>query len=93
MSIIKHAKGIITSYRRGRHRVHPTQVLCKFSGFDDAASAAKLIGHEMEWISEHGTSIKGKITRTHGDNGVVRVQLLGKGLPGQAIGTGITIVK
>ena len=92
-TIIK-ARGVIMSFRRGRSRTHETQVLCKFSGFNDAKAASKLIGHEMEWVSPMGTAIRGNITKTHGVKGVVRVQLTrNNGLPGQSLGNLVTIVK
>ena len=92
-TIVK-ARGVIMSFRRGRARTHETQVLCKFTGFDDAKSASKLIGHEMEWTSPMGIAIRGRITKTHGIKGVVRVQLSrGHALPGQSLGNIVTIVK
>ncbi len=91
---IINSRGVIMSFRRGRSRTHETQVLCKFSGFDDAKAASKLIGHEMEWVSNSGTPIRGKITKTHGVKGVVRVQLSrGNALPGQSLGTLVTSIK
>lgn len=92
-NIIKGTPGIITSYRRGKHRIHPTQILCKFDDFDTDKAASTLIGHEIEWLSETGRSIRGKVTRVHGKKGVVRVKLHNKGVPGQAIGTKVTIIK
>nr|MDO8110300.1 50S ribosomal protein L35ae [Candidatus Sigynarchaeota archaeon] len=91
-TIIK-THGVITSFRRGRSRQHETQILCKFDGYDNAKTASKLIGHELEWVSPTGLPIRGKITRTHGIKGVVRVQLGEKGMPGQAIGHPVTIIK
>jgi ribosomal protein L35AE/L33A len=92
-TIIK-ARGVIMSFRRGRSRTHETQVLCKFTGFDDAKAASKLIGHEMQWMSPMGTAIRGTITKTHGVKGVVRIQLVrGGGLPGQSLGNLVTIIK
>ncbi|MHA1684730.1 MAG: 50S ribosomal protein L35ae [Promethearchaeota archaeon] len=90
--LVKNSTGYITSYRRSKTRIHPTQILVKIDGFDDKSAASKLIGHDVEWISETGTRIRGTITRFHGGNGVVRVHLHDKGVPGQAIGGKITIV-
>ena len=92
-NIIKGTSGIITSYRRGMHRMHPSQILCKFDDFDTYKTASKLIGHEIEWMSETGKSIRGKVTRVHGKKGVVRVQMKNKGVPGQAIGAKVIIIK
>nr|MDO8117814.1 50S ribosomal protein L35ae [Candidatus Sigynarchaeota archaeon] len=91
--MIINSPGIITSYRRGRHRIYPQQLLCKFQGFDSDKEASQLIGHEMEWISNNGASYRGTITRVHGRKGVVRVQLSTKGVPGDAIGQDIKIIK
>ena len=93
MATIINAKGIITSYRRSRHKIHPTQILCKFNGFDSNTNASQLIGHELAWTSKTGKLIRGKITKTHGKNGVVRVKLIDQGIPGQAIGDQVKIVK
>ena len=86
-------RGIIMSFRRGRARTHETQILCKFNEYDNANEASKLIGHEMEWVTPTGAAIRGKITRTHGVKGVVRIQLTGRGMPGQALGHLVTIIK
>ncbi len=91
--MIINSVGIITSYRRGRHRIYPQQILCKFQGFDSDKDASQLIGHQIEWFSKTGISHRGTITRVHGRKGVVRVQLASKGLPGDAIGQDIKIVK
>jgi ribosomal protein L35AE/L33A len=93
MSQIVNARGIVTSFRRGRSRTHEGQILCKIDGFDNRKTAALLIGHEVEWTSPTGVGIRGKITRTHGVKGCVRVRLESKGLPGNAIGQSVSIVK
>ncbi|MBN2150533.1 MAG: 50S ribosomal protein L35ae [Candidatus Lokiarchaeota archaeon] len=87
------SKGVITSFKRGRSRVHESTILCKIDGFDDRKAAAALIGHWVEWTSETGIKIRAKITRTHGIKGVVRAHLPGKGIPGSALGSPIVVVK
>ncbi|MHA1787875.1 MAG: 50S ribosomal protein L35ae [Candidatus Helarchaeota archaeon] len=89
VDIIKGKKGIITSYRRGRHTQYNRQMLVKFE-YNSANEAAKLIGKEVIWETKTGKYIKGKIVRTHGKNGVVRV-LFKKGLPGESLGTVVKI--
>ena len=42
------------------------------------------------WKSKAGKIIKGKIAAAHGNNGIVRA-IFEKGLPGQAITTGVEI--
>jgi large subunit ribosomal protein L35Ae len=87
------SKGTITSFKRGRSRVHESIILCKIDGFDNRKTAALLIGHEVEWTSETGSRIRAKITRTHGVKGVVRAHIADKGIPGKAIGSPIVVVK
>ena len=58
--------------------------------YNSDKEAAKLIGKKVIWITKTGKYIIGKITRTHGRNGVVRVRF-NKGLPGDAIGTTVII--
>ncbi|MHA1270447.1 MAG: 50S ribosomal protein L35ae [Candidatus Helarchaeota archaeon] len=89
VDIIKGKKGIITSYRRGRHTQRNKQMLIKFE-YNSANEAAKLIGRRVIWETKTGKYIVGKITRTHGKNGVVRVRFE-KGLPGDSIGTTVKI--
>ena len=87
--IIKGQKGLITSYRRGRHTVKNKQMLIKFA-YDSDKEAAKLIGKEVIWETKTGKFIPGKIVRTHGKKGIVRVRFE-KGLPGESIGTNVII--
>jgi ribosomal protein L35AE/L33A len=93
MSTIIQSKGVITSFKRGRARVHESIILCKIDGFDNRKAAAALIGHWVEWTSETGIKIRAKITRVHGVNGCVRAHLQDKGIPGKAIGSPIIVVK
>ena len=46
--------------------------------------AAKFIGKNVEWKSSGGKVIKGKISASHGNKGLVRA-IFEKGLPGQAL--------
>ncbi len=78
-------KGIIVSYRRGRHTQTPDQVLVKVGGVIDVSKAHELLGKKVELNISGKTQMIGKIFATHGNNGVVRVRFK-KGVPGQAIG-------
>ena len=55
--------------------------------------ANKLIGRTVVWSSSSGKEIKGKISRAHGNNGAVRAHFKKKGVPGQALGQRIMIIK
>ena len=89
IEILKGKKGIITSYRRGRHTQRNKQMLIKFE-YDSDKTASKLIGKQVIWETKTGKYIKGKITRTHGKKGVLRARFE-KGLPGDSIGTTVRI--
>ena len=55
--------------------------------------ANKLTGRTVVWVSGSGKELKGVITRAHGNNGAVRALFKKAGLPGQALGTRIKIIK
>jgi len=83
-------KGKVIQFRRGRHIIHERHFLIEVNGVDNREKASKLVGKEVEWKSPAGKIIKGKISASHGSNGVVRA-IFEKGLPGQAITTEVEI--
>ncbi len=83
-------KGKVIQFRRGRHTVHEKHFLIEVEGVDSREKAGKLVGKEVEWKSPAGKIIKGKISSAHGNKGVVRA-IFEKGLPGQAVTTGVEI--
>ncbi|MEM2142951.1 MAG: 50S ribosomal protein L35ae [Candidatus Thorarchaeota archaeon] len=87
---LKGRRGVVTSYRRGKHMQHPNQVLLMFNGIETREQAAALIGKEVKWISENGREFIGKILFPHGSKGVVRAKFR-TNLPGQSIGTPVYI--
>jgi len=80
----------VIQFRRGRHTVHERHMLIEIEGADNKEKASKFIGKEVEWKSPAGKVIKGKISGTHGNKGVVRA-IFEKGLPGQAVTTAVEI--
>jgi len=80
----------VIQFRRGRHTVHEKHMLIEIEGADNKEKASKFIGKEVEWKSPAGKVIKGKISATHGNKGVVRA-IFEKGLPGQAVTTNVEI--
>lgn len=82
-------KAIIVSYRRGRHTQRYRQGILKIEGVDSREKAKEFIGKEVELTFSKAT-IKGRITRAHGNNGKLIV-LFEKGMPGQAIGKEVKI--
>ncbi len=86
-------EGIIANYRTGRHTVHPKHCILVFPGITSRKEANKLIGRTVVWYTSSGRELKGKITRAHGNNGAVRAHFKKKGVPGQALGQKIKIIK
>lgn len=85
--------GWIVNFRQSKKIIHPRFVILNFQGFTNRKEAHKLLGHTVAWESSTGKLIKGKITRVHGNSGAVCAHFTDKGLPGQAFGTHIKIVK
>jgi len=84
------AKGIITSFRRGRHTYKPRHFIIRIVGIEDKDNAEKYINKAVEWKSPAGKIIKGVIKALHGNKGLVRA-IFEKGLPGQAVNTEVEI--
>jgi len=83
-------KGVFVSYRRGKHTLRNKQVLIKMKGIDDRKEVARFIGWQVTWTSPTGNLLRGRIVGVHGRRGVVRARFK-KGLPGQALGSELTI--
>jgi large subunit ribosomal protein L35Ae len=83
-------KGVFMIYRRGKHTQRNKQVLIKMKGIDDRKAAARFIGQQVTWTSPTGNPLMGRIVGVHGRRGVVRARFK-KGLPGQALGSELTI--
>ena len=78
-------KAKIIQFRRGRHRIHERHYLIDV-GVKNREEAGKFVGKQVSWKSpgKLAKEIKGKISSTHGNNGLVRA-IFETGLPGQAI--------
>lgn len=88
--VLKGRRGVVASYRRGKHLIHPNQVILVVDGIESRAQAAALIGRKVKWVSETGREFLGKVLGLHGNSGAVRAKFK-PNLPGQAIGTQIVI--
>lgn len=82
-------KGKVIQFRIGRHTVHEKHFILDV-GAKNREEADKLKGKEVLWKSPAGKTIKGKISSAHGSKGLVRA-IFEKGLPGQAISTGVEV--
>jgi len=82
-------KAKVVSFRRSLKHIHKRHFILDV-GTKDKENAVKLVGKEVEWKSPAGKVIKGKISGSHGNNGLVRA-IFEKGLPGQAINTDVEV--
>jgi large subunit ribosomal protein L35Ae len=85
-------KATVVQFRRGRKTFKPKHFLIEIEGSDSREAAAEFVGKEAVWTSpgKLAKKITGKITSAHGNGGVVRA-IFEKGLPGQAIGTEVSL--
>ncbi len=85
-------RGKVVQFRRGRHTIHKRHFLIEIPEIASRKDAEKLVGKTVEWVSpgKLKKTIKGKVSGAHGSKGVVRA-IFEKGLPGQAITTGVEI--
>jgi len=83
-------KGIVVQFRRSRKKIHERHFLLDF-GMKNKEEAEKLKGKEVVWKSNAGKVIKGEISGSHGNKGLVRARFE-KGLPGQALTTEVEVM-
>lgn len=81
----------VISYRRGRRTQNTRQMVLYPKDVKSKDDAEKLIGKTVEWTTESGKKMTGKVSKAHGCKGAVLAQF-DPGLPGQAIGTCAKIV-
>ncbi len=84
-------KGVVLSYRRGKHKQQTNQVLLRFEGISTKEQASAIIARKVRWVSENGREFLGTILGPHGKSGAVRAKF-NTNLPGQAIGTPVHIL-
>lgn len=82
-------EAIVMNFRRGKHHVHPYQMILKVA--DSAEEAEKTIGKTVTWTSPSGKLVNGKISALHGRKGNVRAIFGEKGLPGQVLGQRVKV--
>jgi large subunit ribosomal protein L35Ae len=83
--------GRIVNYRIGIRTQLSRECLIQFTDVVSAAQAGQLVGQKVLWKGENKKHI-GKIVGFHGKNGVVRVKFK-KGVPGQALGATVELVR
>ena len=83
-------KGIIASFRRGRHVQTNNHMIIYVEGIKTKTETKPLLGKSVKWKSETGKEFIGKIASAHGNKGALRV-IFEKGLPGQSLGHKVDI--
>ena len=84
-------EGTLVNYRRGRQTMRGNQMIVRVDGYETRAKAAQLIGKRVLWHTPAKKEIAGKVVGVHGNSGAVRARF-NRGMPGQAIGTKVTIL-
>ncbi|MDP2926133.1 MAG: 50S ribosomal protein L35ae [Nanoarchaeota archaeon] len=82
-------KGKVIQFRRGLKRIHEKHFILDV-GAKSKEDAKKFAGKEVVWTSPSGKKLKGKISDSHGNKGLVRA-IFEIGLPGQARNTEVVI--
>lgn len=82
-------KGKVIQFRRGRGVIHERHFLIDV-GAKSREDAGKFTGKSVEWKSPAGKIIRGKISASHGNKGLVRA-IFERGLPGQAVTTEVNV--
>ncbi|MFT4309700.1 MAG: 50S ribosomal protein L35ae [Candidatus Woesearchaeota archaeon] len=85
-------EAVIASYRRGRHTQDTSQVILIVNDVDNRDAASRMVGRKVLWKTTSGKELHGEIVSAHGSKGAVRASMKNP-LPGQAIGTKISILK
>jgi ribosomal protein L35AE/L33A len=86
-------EGVFCNYQSNRHGHQLKHSIIKFPGVETRKDSYKLIGKIVGWTSVSGKVLKGRIAHPHGKNGAVVAIFTKAGLPGQAIGEKIVILK
>lgn len=97
--IIVYVKGKHVSYQRSKNVTNPNTSLIKIEGVADKDAAKFYLGKRVAYVYKasnevRGTKIRcmwGKITRAHGNNGLVRAQFKNN-LPAKTFGASVRIM-
>ncbi|KAF4338847.1 RPL33B-ribosomal [Fusarium beomiforme] len=94
-----YVKGRHLSYQRSRHTTRPATSLIKIEGVDDTNAANFYLGKKVAFVYRgqkeiRGTKIRviwGKVTRPHGNSGVVRAKFTSP-LPTKSFGASVRVM-
>ncbi|QIW98587.1 hypothetical protein AMS68_004105 [Peltaster fructicola] len=94
-----YVKGKHISFQRGKRNSNPDTSLIKIEGVDDSKGASFYLGKRIAYVYRGKTEIRGtkirviwgKVTRTHGNSGVVRAQFKSN-LPPKSLGAMVRVM-
>ncbi|KAF7504661.1 60S ribosomal protein L33B [Endocarpon pusillum] len=94
-----YVKGKHLSYQRGKRNTNPSCSLLKIEGVDDPKAASFYLGKKVAFIyraskERQGSKIRviwGKVTRPHGNSGVVRAKFR-HNLPPKSFGASVRVM-
>ncbi|KAL2112498.1 hypothetical protein VUR80DRAFT_7351 [Thermomyces stellatus] len=94
-----YVKGRHLSYQRSKHAVNPKTSLIQIEGVQDPQAASFYLGKKIAYVykgstEKRGTKIRviwGKVTRTHGNSGIVRAQF-SRPLPTRSFGASVRVM-
>ncbi|KAJ5668412.1 uncharacterized protein N7477_006982, partial [Penicillium maclennaniae] len=94
-----YVKGRHLSYQRSKHNTNPNTSLVKIEGVDDSKAASFYLGKKVAFVYRakrevRGSNIRviwGKVTRPHGNSGVVRAKFR-TNLPPKTFGATVRVM-
>ena len=94
-----YSKGRIVSHTRGKRTIHPNNTLIKIEGVDNTKDATFYLGKRIAYVYRAPTGIRGtkirviwgRVTRTHGNSGVVRSKF-SSNIPPHAMGASVRVL-
>lgn len=82
----------IVNYLQGGNKQFNNKILLRVEGITSDKEAAPFVGRRCTWESSTGKRLTGKVIRTHGKSGILLARFA-KSIPGQALGTQVTLKK
>lgn len=94
-----YVKGRHLSYQRSRHTTHSSTSLIKIEGVDDQSAARFYSGKKIAYVYKAQKEVRGskhrviwgKVTRPHGNSGVVRAKFAHP-LPSKSFGASVRVM-